>query len=1604
MDKILTIEPKLGEDAFQMEDISDMVDSTCQLDEILSPSFFGRTPFPFRMLRLALELHLIDPIDNSKFLNVRMTDNEKRNQGLKQLIWFLLFLGATPDEISENLALYRRSRQDARASFSHGASSSRARTDNFRNIDETRTSITNLRNVPENIQFPAFEPQVMQSDARASHGNPSAPRPLMREQIPAQTQFAAQSSRTDDEQSHSKKGFAVHSYFKGRQFAGHPGQSIDNLLRDYRICAAQQCLNAGQLSLFFVNALADPAREHFLTHCSPTMPFEQIATHMRRHFNSETRKLQLQSEMDSLDIASFMNKNKITDQGEGLRRLVDHINALAPQLPAGFGDDQHKTRYLRRAVMRLGFAQQPISQLTSARYSFIQFTTALQESLQLSEELARIGAQDMHYGQYVRNPRDLRASNHWRSGQQFRQLHDRRDRSRSPYANRGHERSRSPARFNNQGTRSINPNVRNKRVCWGCGSPDHILSDRKCTPELQTIRTNITDCVSRGTVDEIAQQFLTLHGHTQEEDTDTTHVRQEGEQHVSFDESAYHIAEESFLQSQFNDNMNDEHYRINLVVAQPRTTRTYDCSHVHPLHPKSTPSTPGFCADIGAPKSVIGLPTLNNILRHTRKKSIPTLKSTHSYRFGDVTVHALGIVELVLKTPDSFPDINVLMDIVPVNVPALLGLNVLDAECLYADNVTNRLVHRQVLGKSNGVLNYKDKWSVPLMRIDNHLYAGMVFPHHLFYTTAQIHKLHRQFAHPSASKLFNLLKRAGTEAVDAKTFKQLTDIVARCEPCQRIHNAPVRFRVSMGHENVRFNARAYIDIMYLDGKPVLHIVDEATRFSAARFLTRVSTDSVWEALIMCWSSVYTGLPHNIMVDEGSQFRKLFAELSVLHEVNLEKSGVQSHHSLGIGERYHKPLRDTYRKLKLDHPSMQRQVLLALAVKAMNDTLGPEGIVPSSLVFGEFPSLRSFVGPAVPRPTLAERAEAAQEARQLMAKHLAQVRINRALKHNTPVATDRVFQPGDKVLLWREKVVENRIGEWVGPYTVKSFDENSRIVLVQKSEDAPHERYNITQVKHLLEPETASISFVDDVRRTFSVFSNKDRTFDTYLTEVVGKHDPRASSPEMKDAISNEVRDLLRRGTFKVILKEELSDGANALTARFVLAIKSNADGQIKHKARYVIGGHRDSLKQFMVHGAQTLQASSARLILALATMFEFHVWSSDVKLAYLQSTEPLTRRVFIKNPAPEFELRPEECFELLRPLYGLSDAGDLWHKTLHRHLVDELGLVPSKADPSLYFAFTDGTLSGINGSYVDDLLRAGTESFQEACKHTHRRFETSGDEIPPFTFAGFNISCSPDGFLSMDQLFYMKKLEEIDFSSSYSDFRSMRMKLAWLSNTRPDLQFEISQLAQVTSEQFETNAHAHLKRLNDAIRYAHVNVAHLKIPKLDRSTLRNVGYSDATFANNPDLTSQLGRIILLMDKTDSAIPVTFKSYKSRRVTRSVLSAEVIAFADLFDDAFALRSQMEQATNRAVPMHLMTDSKSLFDIISKGSRTSEKRIMLDIHSARQAYQAQEISNIGFVRSCDNLADGLTKGKKQKALLNLLLTGAHEVKCEQWILRK
>ena len=113
------------------------------------------------------------------------------------------------------------------------------------------------------------------------------------------------------------------------------------------------------------------------------------------------------------------------------------------------------------------------------------------------------------------------------------------------------------------------------------------------------------------------------------------------------------------------------------------------------------------------------------------------------------------------------------------------------------------------------------------------------------------------------------------------------------------------------------------------------------------------------------------------------------------------------------------------------------------------------------------------------------------------------------------------------------------------------------------------------------------------------------------------------------------------------------------------------------------------------------------------------------------------------------------------------------------------------------------------------------------------------------------------------------------------------------------------------------------------------------------------GYSDAVFANSDDLSSQLGRVIFIVDTDVIAATIAFRSYKLLHVTRFVLGAEVISFECSFNEGFALKNTVEIEIYNSVQLHLLIDTKTLFCIISKSSRTTEKHQMLDVYAPRQS---------------------------------------------------
>jgi hypothetical protein len=192
-------------------------------------------------------------------------------------------------------------------------------------------------------------------------------------------------------------------------------------------------------------------------------------------------------------------------------------------------------------------------------------------------------------------------------------------------------------------------------------------------------------------------------------------------------------------------------------------------------------------------------------------------------------------------------------------------------------------------------------------------------------------------------------------------------------------------------------------------------------------------------------------------------------------------------------------------------------------------------------------------------------------------------------------------------------------------------------------------FNIAQLKPALVP--------PHVHFERSTCAAREGTY-VQWTEVISPGDPRASL--FDQAKKDELLDLIRRGTFDVVLEEEAISNAdgplNVLPCKFVLAIKHRDNGEDVLKARFVIGGHRDREKDFLVHTTTTIRHQSVRLLLALAASLGHEVWTIDAKHAYLQSAAQLDRDVFIKHGA--LHLQAGELGKLLRLLNVLADSGD----------------------------------------------------------------------------------------------------------------------------------------------------------------------------------------------------------------------------------------------------------------------------------------------------------------------------------------------------------
>ena len=580
------------------------------------------------------------------------------------------------------------------------------------------------------------------------------------------------------------------------------------------------------------------------------------------------------------------------------------------------------------------------------------------------------------------------------------------------------------------------------------------------------------------------------------------------------------------------------------------------------------------------------------------------------------------MVYIVLPTPSGPKQIKT--HIVGPSIPFLIGLDVLDA-------------HRwNLLTVQNELESVKEGWKLACVRTFAHIYLTWDPLSTTFYSKAAPSNFHPHFMHPSVSKLYNLLRRATPERLDPETKMRLKEIYDSCHICQTYSTKPLTFQARCPDEII-FNKEVRIDLMFLQGKPVIHVVDTGTNVSAARFLPSQSTDAISNTFMYCWVTIYTGYPPSMLTDQGSAFRsEAWKAYCKRAQISRRHTGTESHNSHGPGESYHAMLRRVFNRISMQFPTLPTQLRLPTAVKAVNDTAGPNGLVPSLLQFGSMPSIPQ-TGPEDerPLPNISECKEALCLARKEYGDLIARHRVQNSLNRKMPSAAHKVYTPGQQVYVYRE-----RKKHWEGPFTVIKVQTPKSVVL-DVGRKLKQQPFNVAQIKPAktavqdgpldLEQLDKTKRHTQDKRRSqrqrftpsrfipifLSIDENDLRRNGIMYTKVISPGDPRTDV--FDEAKRKQLAGLFKRGTFHLVLREEVGLKPNIIPTRFVLSIKRSDDDKEVLKARFVLGGHRDREKSSLVHTSTTLWHCSVRILIALAVIFGFDVWSSDVTQAYLQS-------------------------------------------------------------------------------------------------------------------------------------------------------------------------------------------------------------------------------------------------------------------------------------------------------------------------------------------------------------------------------------------------
>ena len=403
----------------------------------------------------------------------------------------------------------------------------------------------------------------------------------------------------------------------------------------------------------------------------------------------------------------------------------------------------------------------------------------------------------------------------------------------------------------------------------------------------------------------------------------------------------------------------------------------------------------------------------------------------------------------------------------------------------------------------------------------------------------------------------------------------------------------------------------------------------------------------------------------------------------------------------------------------------------------------------------------------------------------------------------------------------------------------------------------------------------------------------------------------------------------------------------------------------------------------------TCSREGLRFALSVIASNKWQLNSLDVKTAFLQG-KPIEREVYVKPPK---EANTRKIWKLNKTVYGLADASRNWYLKLKEEL-NKLGGKLSQLDPGIFAWYQNDQVYGIVILFVDDVLWGGTTQFEEIVKRLKETFHFGAENSQSFDYIGIKLNQREDGSITISQEAYTSSLQPIMLDENTKRNKNMSLdkkhvtalrdaigKLNWLAGmSRPEISFDVSEI----SSRILTSTVADILRVNKIIKFVKTNPSYITIPSLDLKTLKIVVYTDASFGNLADGGSQGGHVIFLCDSDNNASLLSWSSNRVKRTARNNLASETLAFNDGSDTGFYMSRLIEEILQIKVPIHVLSDSQSLFEHIGTTKLASDRRMRVEISAIREMVEKGEIS-AHWIEKDYNASDILTKKSASPKLM-------------------